>query len=94
MNQPAIPDDLFEGTYRPWAQRLLAHCMVVKLDPPAAAFVQAVKLYAQFDRAARTLLVFDVPNRIQRDAVLCSAALRLAELAQRPPTAPPVPDKR
>lgn len=88
MTQPAIPDDLFEGIYRPWAQRLLTHCMAIKLDPPAEYFVAATKLLAQFDRATRTLLVFDPSQRINRDAVMCSAALRLAQLAQRPSSTP------
>lgn len=73
-------NDVWEGPNRVFADRLLSHCLTSQVDPPADLFVRAVRLLVLLDTAIRTATVTPIEHRVQRDSILCSAALGLAEL--------------
>lgn len=89
MNPSArIPSDLFDGPDRIYADRLLSHCLVRQLDPPASEFAAAVTLLRGIDRTVKFATVIPVENRVRRYALMCDVVLELARLAQRPPSTP------
>lgn len=76
-----IPSDLFDSSLRPYADRLLAHCIATQKDPEASDFALATLLLQGFDRTVRFCTVVPIENRVQRDALMCAMALHIAELA-------------
>lgn len=76
-----IPSDLFDSSLRPYADRLLAHCIATQQDPDSGDFALATLLLQGFDRTVRFTTVIPTENRVQRDALMCAMALHLAELA-------------
>lgn len=78
---PKVLDDLFEGSLRPYADRLLAHCLAHQVDPQASTFTLAAVLLAGIDRSVRFATVTPIEHRVERDRLLCDVSLRLAELA-------------
>lgn len=78
---PRIPSELFDSALRPYADRLLSHCIATQQDPEASDFALATLLLHGIDKTVRFSTVVSTENRVQRDALMCEVALRLAELA-------------
>lgn len=82
MTQGQIPAvDVFDGPDKAYADRLLAHCLSTHSDPPRELFITAVWILRAMSGSVRVCAFIPVEHRVERDELLCSAALRLAELA-------------
>lgn len=74
------PDQVWEGPNKIYADRLIVFCLSTQVDPQVEIFTRAVGILAHLDSCVRTYTVTSVENRVERDATLAAAALRLAEL--------------
>ena len=72
--------DVFDGPDRAYADRLLAHCLAKRVDPLRDTFITAVWILRAMSGSVRVVAFIPVEHRVERDELLCSAALRLAEL--------------
>lgn len=73
--------DVFAGPDKMYADRLLAYCLSKRTDPERNTFITAVWILRAMSGSVRVCAFIPVEHRVERDELLCSTALRLAELA-------------
>lgn len=79
IRQPT--ETVWDGPDRVYADRLLAHCLAVQIDPPAVQFTHAVQILRALSGAVSVVTYIPLENRVEQHAVLCAAALLLSGLA-------------